>query len=105
MAEFTITLLRPADNHETTVYYDNMTNELRWKDGRPIIDPAPEPQKWGEAFAVSKETPGEKADVKTLVKEFTAVKRAWYISLHQPKFTKGWLNRCDHVAANALTLI
>jgi len=66
MAEFTITLLRPADNHETTVYYDNMTNELRWKDGRPIIDAAPDPHKWGEAFAVSKETPGEKADVKTL---------------------------------------
>ena|SRR6185312_3003287 len=44
-------------------------------------------------------------DFKSLVEKFDAQKRAFYISLHQPKFIKGWLNRCDHVAANAMTLI
>lgn len=46
-----------------------------------------------------------KADAKTLVSTYTAAKRAFYISLHQPKFTKGWLNRCDHVQKIALSMI
>ncbi len=45
-----------------------------------------------------------KADPKRLIATYTNAKRAFYISLHQPKFTKGWLNRCDHVQqiANAM---
>ena len=45
------------------------------------------------------------ANVRELITKFTAEKRAFYISLHQPRFTKGWLNRCNNVAANALKLI
>jgi lysozyme family protein len=40
-----------------------------------------------------------------LIKNYTAKKRLFYQSLHQPRFLKGWLNRCDNVQANALTMI
>ena len=46
-----------------------------------------------------------KADPKKLIADYTAAKRSFYISLHQPRFTKGWLNRCNDVQANALTMI
>lgn len=36
---------------------------------------------------------------------FSEVKRTWYRGLNQPKFTKGWLNRTNHVQANALGMI
>jgi len=40
-----------------------------------------------------------------LIDKYTQIKRNWYISLHQPRFTKGWLNRCDHVRNNAMKLL
>jgi lysozyme family protein len=43
------------------------------------------------------------SDIHTLIDNYTAQKRAFYLSLHQPRFIKGWLNRCDNVAKNALT--
>jgi lysozyme family protein len=46
-----------------------------------------------------------KSDRQELIKRFTQVKRDWYISLHQPKYTKGWLNRCDSVQKDALQMI
>lgn len=46
-----------------------------------------------------------KADPKQLITDFTNAKRAFYISLHQPKFTKGWLNRCDHVQSSAIAML
>lgn len=45
------------------------------------------------------------ADPSELVRHYTEQKRKFYISLHQPRFLRGWLNRCDHVAANAATMI
>ncbi len=46
-----------------------------------------------------------KADPRKLVTDYSTAKRAFYISLHQPKFTKGWLNRCDHVQKIAMAMI
>lgn len=46
-----------------------------------------------------------KANAKTLITGFTAAKRAFYISLHQPKYTKGWLNRAAEVQANAMKMV
>lgn len=40
-----------------------------------------------------------------LVRTFSDVKRIWYRALNQPRFTKGWLNRTNHVEANALKMI
>lgn len=40
-----------------------------------------------------------------LIDRYTKTKRAFYISLNQPRFTKGWLNRCDFVQANAKRMI
>lgn len=45
------------------------------------------------------------ADPAKLITDYTVAKQNFYISLHQPKFTKGWLNRCADVKANALTMI
>lgn len=47
----------------------------------------------------------EAADPKKLIADYTTAKRAFYTSLHQPRFLKGWLNRCNDVQANALTII
>ena len=47
----------------------------------------------------------EAADPKKLIADYTSAKRAFYASLHQPRFLKGWLNRCNDVQANALTII
>jgi len=46
-----------------------------------------------------------KADPKQLITNYTNSKRAFYISLHQPKFSKGWLNRCDHVQKSAMAML
>ena len=46
----------------------------------------------------------QKANVKELITKFTAEKRAFYLGLNQPRFTKGWMNRCNNVATNASTL-
>lgn len=45
------------------------------------------------------------ADPRTLVLRLSAVSEAFYRSLHQPKFTKGWLNRVAFVQKNALAMI
>lgn len=45
------------------------------------------------------------ADPKKLIVDYTNAKRAFYVSLHQPKFTKGWLNRCDHVQQIASAMV
>lgn len=42
---------------------------------------------------------------RVLIDKYTQIKRNWYISLHQPKFTRGWLNRCDHVRNNAMSML
>jgi lysozyme family protein len=44
-------------------------------------------------------------DAKTLIYDYTASKRDFYQALHQPRFLRGWLNRCNDVQANALTMI
>lgn len=45
------------------------------------------------------------ASPKDLVSKFSDVKRTWYRSLNQPKFTRGWLNRTTEVQANANKMI
>lgn len=45
------------------------------------------------------------ADPKTLIAAYTEAKRAFYRSLHQPRFLKGWLNRCNNVQSNAMTML
>jgi lysozyme family protein len=45
------------------------------------------------------------ADPLVLIHKFTASKRDFYQSLHQPRFLKGWLNRCNNVQSNAMTMI
>lgn len=41
------------------------------------------------------------ANVNALIDKYTQAKKAFYISLHQPRFVKGWLNRCVNVHNNA----
>jgi lysozyme family protein len=45
------------------------------------------------------------ANPATLVQSYSNVKRAFYLSLHQPKFTKGWLNRVEAVRKTALEMV
>lgn len=46
-----------------------------------------------------------KVEPAKLVLDYSAAKRAFYLSLHQPKFTKGWLNRTAQVQKNALAML
>lgn len=46
-----------------------------------------------------------KADPITLTNAFAAKSKAFYISLNQPKFTRGWLNRVAFVRSTALAMI
>jgi lysozyme family protein len=46
-----------------------------------------------------------KANPTQLVEFYTRQKEAFYRSLHQPKFLKGWLNRNRDVRATALAMI
>jgi lysozyme family protein len=39
------------------------------------------------------------------IERFTQLKKQWYRSLHDPHFIRGWLNRCDDVQRNALSMI
>jgi lysozyme family protein len=45
------------------------------------------------------------ANARMLIESYTMKKRAFYVSLHQPKYIHGWLNRCDHVRTNALSML
>jgi len=45
------------------------------------------------------------ADPRLLIEKFTTMKARWYRSLHQPRFTKGWLNRTAQVRVTALSMI
>lgn len=45
------------------------------------------------------------ADPLKLLNAYTAAKRAFYIGLHQPRFTNGWLNRTAAVHAAALKMV
>lgn len=45
------------------------------------------------------------ADPKALIAKFSAQKEAFYRSLHQPRFIKGWLNRVASVQSNAAKMI
>jgi lysozyme family protein len=45
------------------------------------------------------------ADPLVLIHKYTAAKRDFYQSLHQPRFIKGWLNRCNDVQNNATAMI
>ena len=40
-----------------------------------------------------------------LISNLSAVSRAFYLALHQPRFTKGWLNRVASVNRNALAMV
>jgi lysozyme family protein len=40
-----------------------------------------------------------------LIDKFTTAKRNFYIALHQPKFTKGWLNRNTQVRDTAINMV
>jgi lysozyme family protein len=41
----------------------------------------------------------------SLISRYSDAKRAFYLSLHQPAFTRGWLNRVVAVKANALRMV
>lgn len=45
------------------------------------------------------------ADQRKLIEDYSAKSRAFYLGLHQPKFTKGWLNRVEFVRKTALQMI
>jgi lysozyme family protein len=45
------------------------------------------------------------ANVRALIDRYTQMKRNFYLSLHQPKFIHGWLNRCDDVHSNAISML
>lgn len=45
------------------------------------------------------------ADPQKLIVDFSNAKRQWYISLHQPRFIRGWLNRTANVQQRALALV
>jgi lysozyme family protein len=45
------------------------------------------------------------ADAASLIIKLSAASRAFYLGLHQPKFTNGWLNRVAFVQKNALTMV
>lgn len=45
------------------------------------------------------------ADPQTTIRKLSYASQAFYLSLHQPKFTRGWLNRVAFVQANALAML
>lgn len=46
-----------------------------------------------------------KANAAITIHRLSDASRAFYLGLHQPKFTKGWLNRVAFVQKNALTML
>ena len=47
----------------------------------------------------------QKADPKTTILAMNAHRRAFYKTLNQPRFLKGWLNRVDFCETNALGML
>jgi lysozyme family protein len=45
------------------------------------------------------------ANPSSVVESYTAAKIAFYKSLHQPRFLKGWLSRCASVKASAIKMV
>jgi len=45
------------------------------------------------------------ADPVKLIADYTQAKRNFYMSLHQPRFINGWLNRCNNVQTNATSML
>jgi lysozyme family protein len=45
------------------------------------------------------------ADPAKLIQRYSDASRAFYLGLHQPRFTNGWLNRVKFVQATALGMI
>lgn len=45
------------------------------------------------------------ADPTKLIEDYSAQSRAFYLGLHQPRFTKGWLNRVEFVRKTALEMV
>ena len=64
MAEFLITAVRP-DGHSVRMIYDNQTSDLRWENGKPVIEDAQEAS-FGTAIAISENAPGCKSAITTL---------------------------------------
>ena len=46
-----------------------------------------------------------KADPKELIAHYSTAKKTFYISLNQPRFTRGWLNRVVHVQEIATEML
>jgi|SRR5882757_3802904 len=60
----------------------------------------------GRVGAITREAFKEAlADPVKLLNAYTAEKQAFYIGLHQPRFTKGWLNRNKQVHDVAMKMI
>lgn len=47
----------------------------------------------------------QKADPKPLIASYSTAKKNFYLSLHQPRFTKGWLNRVASVSQVANSML
>lgn len=47
----------------------------------------------------------KKADPAKLIESYSDKSRSFYLGLHQPRFTKGWLNRVAFVRTTALQMI
>lgn len=58
----------------------------------------------GRAGPITREAAALKNPVIT-IHRLSDASRAFYLGLHQPRFTKGWLNRVAFVQANALTML
>lgn len=46
-----------------------------------------------------------KAEPWQLIERYSAASRAFYLGLHQPRFTRGWLNRVEFVRRTALAMV
>lgn len=46
-----------------------------------------------------------RTDAKALVERYSGASRNFYLGLHQPRFTKGWLNRVEFVRTTALIML
>lgn len=58
--------------------------------------------KWGPETQTAEE---HITDPAAVIKRYTDAKRAWYQSLGQPRFLRGWLNRTANVQARATSML